>query len=353
MREKWVRAFAGVFCAMLLIGCSKSDRPQMGNAGGAEGGDFVVGMVTDSGDIDDKSFNQQVWEGISRFAQENNAKCKYVTARTDAEYVPSLSAFADENMGLVVACGSFLVEAVIETSARFPKQKFLVIDAVVQDRDNVVSAVFGQNEGSFLVGVAAALKAKEAGKSAVGFIVGMELGMMPLFEAGFEAGVKAVDPDIQVVVEVANTFSDPQKGQALAAKLYDSGVNVIFQVAGGTGNGVIKEARDRRLNGQDVWVIGVDRDQYMDGVYDGSKSVVLTSMVKRADVAAERISKMAYDGSFPGGQSIMFGLEDKAVGIPEENPNLSSAVMEKIRSFEEKIVSKEIVVPVRSARMMN
>ena len=311
---------------------------------------FVVGLVTDVGGIDDKSFNQSAWEGIQRFKKDFNAEIKYLQSETDANYIPNLSTFADEELDIIVAPGFLFEQPLTEVAGKFPNQKFLLIDSVVSDRANVASAVFAANEGSFLVGVAAALKTQEMKKNAVGYIAGMDFSIMREFEAGFEAGVKAVDPDMKIYVEIANSFSDAQKGQTLAAKLYDLGVGVIYHAAGATGNGAIKEAKDRRSNGQDVWVIGVDKDQYEDGIYDGTHSAILTSMLKRVDTAAYDVSKMVYENKFPGGQTITFNLSNKGVGIPEKNPNLDDATVAKIHEFEQKIIAKEIVVPTAPSR---
>ena len=202
----------------------------------ANNGDFLVGLVTDIGGIDDKSFNQGTWEGIERFAKEFGTDKNYLQSEKDSDYIPNLSTFADEQASLIVAPGFLFENAMKETAANFPEQKFLIIDAVVE-ADNVASAVFAEHEGSFLVGVAAALKTKEAGKDTVGYIGGMDFEAIQKFEAGFEAGVWAVDPNMKVVVEYAGAFDNAQAGQALAAKMYDQGAHVIFHAAGGTGNG--------------------------------------------------------------------------------------------------------------------
>ncbi len=309
----------------------------------ANNGDFLVGLVTDIGGIDDKSFNQGTWEGIERFAKEFGTDKNYLQSEKDSDYIPNLSTFADEQASLIVAPGFLFENAMKETAANFPEQKFLIIDAVVE-ADNVASAVFAEHEGSFLVGVAAALKTKEAGKDTVGYIGGMDFEAIQKFEAGFEAGVWAVDPNMKVVVEYAGAFDNAQAGQALAAKMYDQGAHVIFHAAGGTGNGLIKEAQDRRINGQDVWAIGVDRDQYEDGIYDGDKSAVLTSMIKKVDVAAYEISKLTLDGKFPGGETYLFDLANEGVGIPAKNPNLSDEIVKAANDYIPQITSGKLEV---------
>jgi len=308
-----------------------------------DAGDFYVGLVTDTGGIDDKSFNQGTWEGVVRFAEEFGTDKNYLQSDEDADYIPNLSAFADEGADLIVAPGFLFDDAIKEAAANFPNQKFLIIDAVVE-ADNVASAMFAEHEGSFLVGVSAALKAKEAGKDTVGFIGGMDFQSIQKFEAGYEAGVWAIDPDMKVLVEYAGAFDNAQTGQALAARMYDQGAYVIYHAAGGTGNGLIREARDRRVNGQDVWAIGVDKDQYEDGIYDGKNSAILTSMMKRVDTAAYEISKLALNGEFPGGEVYTFDLTNEGVGLPENNPNLSDEIVKSANDYIPQITSGKIEV---------
>jgi basic membrane protein A len=306
--------------------------------------DFTVGLVTDIGGIDDKSFNQGTWEGILRFAEDTGAATKYLQSESDADYVPNLSTFSDEEPDIIIAPGFLFEESLTEVSGNYPEQNYLIIDMVIGDRSNVANAVFAEDQGSFLVGVAAAKKAIEAGKDTVGFIGGMDFDLIQKFEAGFEQGVAAVDPSLTVLVEYAGSFTDAQIGQTLATKLFDQGAYIIYHAAGGTGNGLIKEAKDRRLNDEDVWAIGVDKDQYADGIYEGEMSAVLTSMMKRVDVAAYNVSEMTLNGQFPGGQVLVFDLSNDGVGIPAENPNLSADIVSAVEEFKAKVVAGEITI---------
>ncbi len=299
---------------------------------------FKVGLVTDVGGIDDKSFNQGTWEGIVKFAKDYKlpkANYKYLQSSAEADYVPNLSTFADEGLNLIIAPGFLFEKAMGDVAALNPLRKFMIIDSVV-NKPNVASAVFSEHEGSYLVGVAAALKAKADGKNILGFLGGMQFPLIERFQAGFEQGVKAVDPSMTILVDYAGDFAAPDKGQAIAQKQFNAGAYVIFHAAGGTGNGMIKEAKERSQKGDIRWGIGVDKDQYSDGVY-GNKSAVLTSMMKRVDVAAYTVSKMTMEGKFPGGQTLVFSLANDGVGIPEKNPNLSADIVAKVKEFAAKI----------------
>lgn len=330
--------------AMMMVANFAFANGQQGSDTAATENVLSVGLVTDVGGIDDKSFNQGTWEGILDAEKDFGITTKYLQSSSDADYIPNLSTFSDEELDLIIAPGFLFAEAMGEVASNFPGQKYMIIDSVVEG-DNIASAVFAENEGSFLVGVAAALKTKEAGKDTVGFIGGMDFDLIQKFEAGFEAGVAAVDPGLNVLIEYAGSFADTQIGQTLAAKMFDQGAYVIYHAAGATGNGLIKEAKDRRTNGEDVWAIGVDKDQYPDGIYEGDKSAVLTSMMKRVDVAAYNVIKMTLDGNYPGGKTLVFDLSNSGVGIPAENPNLSDAIVAKVHEYEEKVKSGDITVP--------
>lgn len=307
---------------------------------------FRVGLVTDIGGIDDKSFNQGTWEGIKAYAKENSLKVgegvKYLQSTAEADYVPNLSTFSDEKLDLIVAPGFLFTNAMLEVATQYPHQHYLIIDSVVKAKDgklvpNVANAVFAEHEGSFLVGVAAGLKCKAEHKDKVGFVGGMQFPLIQKFEAGFEQGVKAVLPQATVLVDYAGSFADPGKGQALAAKQYGAGAYVVFQAAGNTGNGIIKEAKERTQKGDVRWAIGVDKDQYNDGVYAPGKSAVLTSMMKRVDVAAEKVATLSRDGKFPGGQVYTFALANHGVGIPAVNPNLTPDILKTVAAYEARI----------------
>ena len=316
-------------------------------------GSVSIGFVADTGGIDDKSFNQGTWEGVKDFARENGLKegreVKCLQSTAEADYVPNLSALADQGMNLIIATGFTFNGALVEVAPLYPDQKFLIIDSIVKDKNgqlvpNVANAVFAEHEGSFLAGVAAGLKARAEHKDIVGFVGGMKFPLVQKFEAGYEQGVRAVAPGCKVLVDYAGEFNNPGKGQALASKQYGQGAYIIYQAAGSTGNGVVKEARERSQRGDLRWVIGTDKDHYQDGVYGAGKSAVLTSMLKRAGKAAHDAAVLARDGKFPGGQVLVFNLRNKGVGLPESNPNLTPDMLRKIAGYEHQIVSGRLKV---------
>ena len=312
-----------------------------------------VGLVTDVGGIDDKSINQGTWEGVKLFGKENGLKegegIKYLQSTADADYIPNLSTFADEQLDLIIAPGFLFNEAMLTVATQYPDQKLMILDSVVADKDgklvpNVANAVFAANEGSFLAGVAAGLKAKADKKNIVGFVGGMKFPLIENFQVGYEQGVKAVLPGAKILIDYTGSFSDAGIGQAMASKQYGAGAYIIFQVAGGSGNGVIQEAKARSAKGDIRWAIGVDKDQYADGIYAGAKSAILTSMMKRVDVAAHDVAVMTMNGEFPGGQVLTFDLKSKGVGLPAKNPNLGADIVKAIAGYTTQIVSGKLKV---------
>lgn len=345
-----MKRILGLILVVLLITVACTPAAQESDhIGGADPNatQIKVGLVTDTGGIDDKSFNQGTWEGILAYkvgAKLPEENIKFLQSTSDADYIPNLTTLAEDGMDLVVAPGFLFFDAISQFSTDFPEQKVLFIDAAV-DAPNVFNAVFAEHEGSFLVGVAAALKSQEAGKDHVGFIGGADFDLIQKFESGFEQGVKAVNPDMKITIQYASGFDKSEEGQTIANKMYDDGVYVIYHAAGGTGNGAIKEAKERRENGEDVWIIGVDKDQYEDGKYTGGdvESAVLTSMVKRVDLAAYRAAQAVAKGEFKGG-TYEYSLKDDGVGIPAENPNLTDEWVKTINDYKAKIAGGEIQV---------
>jgi len=199
-----------------------------------------------------------------------------------------------------------------------------------------------------LAGVAAALKIKD-GKA--GILCGMKIPPVQRFNWGFQQGIKYANEHFKTNIKIKpenviyqGSFNDVAAGQQLAAMMFDNGVKVIFNAAAGTGIGAINEAEKRVKAGKTVWIIGVDRDQYTDGIYEGNQSIILTSAVKRVDQAAFAMIKALKEEKFPGGEILTFNAKSNGVGIPERNPNLSKEIQEKVAKVLEKLKSGEIVV---------
>ena len=297
---------------------------------------YFVAMVTDIGGVNDNSFNQSAWEGLQAFGAEYGVKVDYLQSQSDADYVPNLTQFVRNGADLTWGIGFLMADAVRQVAEQNPDAKLAIIDETV-DAPNVASVTFKEHEGSFLVGVVAGLMTKT---NKIGFVGGMEIPVIKRFEAGFTAGVKAANPDAEVIIDYTGAFDAPDQGKASAATLYNNGADIIFHAAGATGDGVFNEGSERKKAGADVWVIGVDKDQSITFGHE----ITLTSMMKRVDRAVAKISADLVNGRFTPG-SVVLGLADNGVGLPENNPNLPEDVLNKVKEYEQKIISGEIVVP--------
>jgi basic membrane protein A len=306
--------------------------------GGATGGKtYKLGMVTDIGGVNDKSFNQSSWEGLQKL-QGNGVTVKYLQSKSDADYVPNLNTFVKDNYDLTWGIGFLMGDALKTVATQNPNAKFAIIDNVV-DAKNVESVTFAENEGAYLVGVVAGLMTKT---NKIGFVGGVDIPVIKRFDLGFEAGVKAVNPNAKITKNYTGAFDKPDLGKAAAATIYNDGADIIFHASGATGNGVFNEAKDRVKSGKKVWVIGVDKDQSLEFGDD----VTLTSMLKRVDQAVIRISQEVMNGKFAGGTTTVLGLKEDGVGLPDTSKkNVPADVLAKVDDYKKKIISGEIKVP--------
>jgi basic membrane protein A and related proteins len=305
-------------------------------AGSAAAADFTPAIIFDMGGKFDKSFNEAAYHGAERFKDETGIDYLEFEITNESQRDQVLSKMAERGASVVVAVG-FSFATPLETIAQqFPDTKFVIIDSVVE-QPNVQSVVFKEHEGSFLVGMAAALASK-TGK--VGFVGGMDIPLIRNFAHGYEQGVKYVNPDAEVFVNMTGTtpaaWNDPAKGAELAQSQFDRGADVVYAAAGGTGLGVLQAAADSgKLS------IGVDSNQNY--LHPGS---VLTSMLKRVDVAVYNAFTTAKEGTWePGVKNL--GLAEEGVGyaLDENNRELITPEMQKqLEDAKAKIISGEIKV---------
>lgn len=329
--------------SLVLAACgNNSSKPAA--SGGSEGeasgtaSSVKIGMVTDTGGVNDKSFNQTSWEALQALSKDKGVKVEYLQSKSEADYQPNLNQFVKDGYNLTWGIGFALQSALTDIAKQNADSNFAIIDAAV-DAPNVESVLFSENEGSFLVGVIAGKMTKS---NKIGFVGGMDSPTIKKFEKGFKAGIEAVNPNAQFTAVYASGFDKPDEGKAAAATLYNDGADIIFQAAGGTGTGVFNEALDRKSQGQSVWVIGVDKDQSL----EFGDEVTLTSMMKRVDVAIKTVSQQVIDGTFKGGTTTTLGLKEDGVGVADtSSKNVPQDVLDLVQSYKEKIVSGEITVP--------
>ena len=295
---------------------------------------LTAAIVTDVGGIDDKSFNQSAWTGLKSWAAENNLKqgkngFDYFQSKSAADYKSNFQSAVAANYSVIAGVGYSLHNTTVESAKANPTKKYVLIDDVdTAKTKNVVSLMFRSEQSSYLAGVAAATKAKDLGQKSVGFIGGVHGNIIDAFEAGYTAGVKSVDPNIEVNVQYANSFTDSAKGQLIANTMIANGNKVIFQAAGAVGNGVFSAAKstnsELNANSKDkVWVIGVDMDQSDMGSYtskDGKKSnFTLTSSITGVGNGLKLTLKSVQDKKFKGGTIVAYGLKENGVSTPTKN----------------------------------
>jgi len=329
--------------SVMLAGCGSKPKEET-NAGGDTGGtsteaksDLKIGMVTDVGGVNDKSFNQSAWEALQATETETGTAVKYLQSKSDEEYIPNLNEFVKGGYDLTWGIGFQLADAIKTVAEQNSDAKLAIIDSVV-DVPNVKSVTFAEEEGSYLVGVVAGLTTKT---NKIGFVGGMDSPLIKKFEVGFREGVKAVNPDAEFISNYTGAFDKPDLGKAAAATMYNQGVDIIFHASGATGNGVFNEAIARKKQGQEVWVIGVDKDQSL----EFGDEVTLTSMIKKVDEAVKRVNQEVIDGTFAGGSENLT-LKENGVGIADTSTaNVSADTLAKVDEYKEKIISGEIKVP--------
>ena len=307
----------------------------------------AVMLLTDATGIDDRSFNAAAWRGILEFYGDTWANqagrgrhYQVVTAQTMDMYVPNLRQATDEAHDLIVATGFTWTAAIREVAAQNLHQNYMIVDVDGIDLPNVMQATFAEHEGSYLVGVVAALKAQADGiaNPRFGFIGGVPGPVITRFHVGYVQGVLSVLPNAQFLDYYANDWGRPDLARTQAMNWYDAGVYAIYSAAGGTGNGTIAQAREYRSAGRNVWAIGVDSDQHEEGLYNATDSAVLTSMLKRVEASLVYALRALENDNFEG-RHITFGLADEGVGFSTTNPALTQDIIDHANQYRDEIIS--------------
>ena len=297
-----------------------------------DGTGFKIGMVTDVGGVNDGSFNQSAWEGLQRAAENFGCEVKYIESKGDADFVPNIESFLDEDYDLIICTGYVMADAVRDAAELNPDQKFAIVDdASNADLDNVTCMMFEQEQASYLVGLAAGYTTES---NVVGFVVGQANETMNSFGYGYCAGVLDANPDATILQYNANSFGDASAGKTAVNTMVTKGADVVFHAAGGTGLGVIDGCKE---NG--IWAIGVDSDQS-----PLAPETILTSALKRVDNACYDATKKTILGTLEGGVET-YDLAAGGVDIAPTTDNLSKDVLEKIEDAKKDIIAGDLVVP--------
>ena len=306
-----------------------------------------VGLLFDVTGRGDKSFNDAAAAGLDQAVAEFGISASESTPTGDGDRAERLNLLVDDGNELVIGVGFLWGDAITAGAAENAETSFAIIDSVI-DAPNVASLIFAENEGSFLVGVAAGLKS-QTGK--VGFIGGVENDLIRNFEVGFTAGVLAANPDAEVLVQYISQppdfsgFNDPAKGKEIAAAMYADGADIVYSAAGGSGLGAFEAAKEAGAPGE-VWAIGVDSDQY-NLVSADLQPYILTSMLKKVDVAVYETIKAFNEGNFQAGVQL-FNLESGGVGYSTSGGFVDD-IAAQIDEFAAQIIAGEIEVPSASS----
>lgn len=308
----------------------------IGGVAQAQDDEFEPAVVFDMGGKFDRSFNEGVYNGVERFREETGIGYAEFEVTNETQREQALRRMARNGADIVIGVGFAQAPAIETVAQEFPDTKFTIIDGVV-DLPNVQSITFKDHEGSFLVGVLAAMATET---DTVGFVGGMDIPLISNFACGYEQGVHYVDPEIEVIENMTGTtpaaWNDPTRGGELARSQFDRGADVVFAAAGGTGIGVYQAAEDTGN-----LAIGVDSNQNY--LHPGT---MLTSMLKRVDVAAYNAFMSAYEGTWEPGM-LNLGLAEEGVGwaLDEHNEELITDEMKAaVEEAEQKIIAGEIEV---------
>jgi basic membrane protein A len=327
--------------ALVAAGCgSDNSNSGSGSSGGGSskstpaGKKIKVGLVTDIGGLNDRSFNQLANQGLTQSEKTLGIEGRVLPSHANSDYIPNLSTLAQQHYDLVIGVGFLMADAVATVAKKFPQTKFAIIDVDATTLNgkpkNVEGLLFKEQEAGYLAGYMAGLYMKDNGGGAISSVGGQKIPPVDHYIAGYQAGAKAADPSIKALNGYSQDFVDQSKCKEIALNQIQQGAKVVFQVAGQCGLGALDAAKEKSVQG-----IGVDADQ----AYLGSQ--ILTSAEKKVDVAVETAIKGAQSGSFKGGQDVTFDLKNNGVGIGKTN-SAGAKYQSKVDAIKQKIVSGQI-----------
>jgi basic membrane protein A and related proteins len=322
---------AALAAAAAAVGYGGAARPA---SSAVSASTFKVGLSTDIGGLNDRSFNHLAYVGLQRAAKRLGVQTRVVQASSPSDYIPNLGALARQGYDLVIAVGFTEIDALKAVAKQFPKTHFAIVD--VSDADeghlkNVEGLLFREQEAGYLAGYAAGLAAKDRGGKAVSSVGGQKQPPVDRYIAGFQAGAKAAFPGVETLNGYSQDFEAQAKCKNVALNQIGAGSVVVFQVAGGCGLGALDAAREKG-----VWGVGVDADQGYLGTY------VLTSALKRVDTAVFDAIRDATSGRFKGGTDAVYGLKVNGVGIGKFSPKAPKGIAAKVAKIKREIVQGKI-----------
>jgi basic membrane protein A and related proteins len=304
---------------------------------GATGKPIKVGLVTDIGGLDDRSFNFLANQGLERAEEQLGVDGRVLISKSESDYVPNLSSLARQDYELVIGVGFLMANAVEKVAKRFPDTSFAIIDFSQADMKskpaNVRGLLFKEQEAGYLAGYLAGLvTAEEAGsRQVISSVGGQKIPPVDRYIAGFRAGARRADPKLRTLKAYSQDFIDQAKCKEAALDQIAQGSRVVFQVAGNCGLGALSAAKEKN-----VWGIGVDADQSYLGDF------ILTSAVKKVDNAVFQTIQDEQEGSFSGGEDVVFDVASGGVGLGKISPQVTADVVSKVQSAQDDIAAGKI-----------
>ncbi|MGH2947895.1 MAG: BMP family lipoprotein [Solirubrobacteraceae bacterium] len=333
-----IAALALVLGAAVFAACGEDEEEPAGGGSAAQEEEqpaIKVGIVTDIGGLNDRSFNQLANEGLERAKSELGVEGRAVTSGSNADYVPNLSSLAQQDFDLVIGVGFLMAEAVNTVATRFPETNFAIIDfpqAGLEDTPtNVRGLLFKENEAGYLAGYLSGLYVKDlGGDQVISSVGGQKIPPVDAYIAGFQAGAKEANPDVETLNGYSQDFVDQAKCKEIALNQLGEGSQIVFQVAGQCGLGALDAAKERDAAG-----IGVDADQGYLGEH------IITSAEKKVDVAVFNTVQEVQDGTFEGGADTIFDLKTDGVGLGELSADVEEYA-DQIDEVRQQIIDGEI-----------
>ena len=333
--------------SLALAACASDEEAGGGTAnegGGSE--ELKIGLAYDTGGRGDRSFNDSAYAGVEAAVAELGGDVQEVSPNDDgSNRAELLSNLAEQGFNPVIAVGFAYDEVIGEVAPDFPDTTFAQVDGSNFDGakgDNVTGLLFAEHEGSFLAGVAAALKSSTG---TIGFVGGVDTELIQKFQAGYEAGAKAANPNVQIISQYISPagdfsgFGDPARGKIVAQGMFEGGADIVYHAAGGSGQGVFEAAADAGKR-----AIGVDSDQYQTVGDPALQAVIMTSMLKRVDNAVKAFIDGYVEGEVPAGEDVVYDLESEGVGLATTGGFIED-IQDQIDDYRQQIIDGEIEVP--------
>ena len=329
LKKLFAVGLTAIMMSSLLVGCSSKTESNEDV--------YKIGMISDTGGVNDESFNQSTWEGLQQ-AQEKYGKdkvqVKYVESSQEADYTPNIETFVEEDLDLIIGVGYKMAGAIEEASKNYPDVQFAIIDHSYEKQpENVTSLIYEDNTAAYLAGLVAAKKTET---NKVAFIGGIKSATLDKFEYGFRAGVKAANPKCELTVRYLNSFSDSALAKSVANQMHKDGVDVIYTAAGAAGTGAIEAAKENNK-----MAIGVDVDQS-----PLAPDNIISSTMKNVNVSIVNLVGEILEDNYQGGQVIVNTLASGGVGLSDTTKDhVSKDILDYVNEQAGTIKSGEIVVP--------